>query len=110
MTFKNPQNEMKVEYTSKFSREDLLEAAKSIVTKDRNNTYGEPEDAFQVIAEYWSVYLQNKYDVKVNSSDVALMLDLVKLARLTQNPTHYDSIVDSIGYMACYGETIKKNF
>lgn len=93
-----------------FSRIDLLDAAKSIVTKDRNNTYGEPEDAFQVIADYWSVYLQKKYNVKVNSSDVALMMNLVKIARLTQKPTHYDSIVDSIGYMACYGETIRKNF
>ena len=95
---------------SKYSREELLETAKNIVTKDRNNTYGEPEDAFQVIADYWSVYLKNKYNIQVSSSDVALMMNLMKIARLTQSPTHHDSITDAIGYLACYGETIKKNF
>jgi hypothetical protein len=38
------------------------------------------------------------------------MMNLMKIARLTQSPTHHDSITDAIGYLACYGETIKKNF
>jgi hypothetical protein len=85
-------------------RERLLQEAITIVTNDRNTTYGEPEDAFQLIADYWNVYLQAKYDIVLETADVPLLMGLMKLARLTTNPHHRDSMVDVAGYMACLAE------
>lgn len=85
-------------------RERLLQEAIVIVTNDRNTTYGEPEDAFQLIAEYWNVYLQARYDITLEAADVPLLMALMKLARLTSNPHHHDSAVDVAGYMACLAE------
>lgn len=85
-------------------RERLLQEALAIVTNDRNTTYGEPEDAFALIADYWSVYLKAKYDVTLVTADVPLLMALMKLARLTTNPHHHDSMVDAAGYMACLAE------
>ena len=39
------------------TRSGILDAAKQIVTKDRNARYGEPEDNFSVIAECFVVCL-----------------------------------------------------
>ena len=85
-------------------RERLLQEALAIVTNDRNTTYGEPEDAFQLIADYWSAYLKAKYDITLVTADVPLLMALMKLARLTTNPHHHDSMVDVAGYMACLAE------
>ena len=35
-------------------RSEILETAAKIVTGGKNKQYGEPEDNFAVIAEYWS--------------------------------------------------------
>ena len=85
-------------------RERLLQEAIVVVSNDRNTTYGEPEDAFELIADYWSVYLKAKYDITLVTADVPLLMTLMKLARLTHNPHHHDSQVDAAGYMACLAE------
>lgn len=90
-------------------RERLLQEAIAIVSNDRNTTYGEPEDAFALIADYWSVYLKAKYDVTLVTADVPLLMALMKLARLTTNPHHHDSQVDAAGYMACLAEVPKED-
>ena len=90
-------------------RERLLQEAIGIVSNDRNTTYGEPEDAFALIADYWSVYLKAKYDVTLTTADVPLLMALMKLARLTTNPHHHDSQVDVAGYMACLAEVPKED-
>lgn len=90
------------------NRSDFLTAATNIVTKDRNLQYGEPEDAFALIAEYWSVYLGQKYRISITLLDAAMLMELMKIARLTNNPLHEDSVIDAIGYMACYGEIASK--
>ena len=89
-------------------RERLLQEAIAIVTNDRNTTYGEPEDAFQLIADYWNTYLQAKYEIRLETADVPLLMALMKLARLTRNPHHHDSMVDVAGYMACLAEVPKE--
>jgi hypothetical protein len=82
------------------SREALLREAISIVTDDRESVSDEPEDNFRQIADYWSLHL----DTHVRSHDVAIMMTLLKLARLKSSPTSRDGWVDSAGYMACGGE------
>lgn len=77
----------------------LLEAIK-IVTQDRNNTYGGPEDSFKTIANLWSAYTGHTY----STGDVAIFLSLLKIARLKNSPYHRDSWVDLAGYAACGAE------
>lgn len=89
----------------------LLEAALCVL-KDRNQAYGTPEANFGNIANLWNSYLSAKTGVNllatpfVTSVDVALMMDLVKTARLATNPTHGDSWVDKAGYAACGGDIV----
>jgi|TARA_R110000744_G_scaffold367386_1_gene476860 capsule polysaccharide export protein KpsE/RkpR len=82
------------------SRADILDTAKQYVTQDRQNTHGKPEDSFSRIAAYWSVYLEGE----VTSKDVAVMMTMLKLARLDANPTNADNWIDACGYLACGGE------
>ena len=86
-------------------REKLLDDAKTIITSDRNNTYGEPEDIFGIIADYWSIYL----DTVITSTDVGNMMGLFKIARISANKFHEDSYTDAIGYIACAGELALAN-
>ena len=81
-------------------RSEILDTAKAIVTKDRNATHGNPEDSFALIAKYWSAHL----GVAVTSTDVSILMALLKIARLNVTPEHSDSWVDLAGYAACGGE------
>ena len=82
------------------TRKELLDAAKQIVTQDRNAQHGEPEDTFGLIAAYWSAHL----DHPVSSADVSVMMTLLKLALLKTNPTNIDNWLDGCGYLACGAE------
>lgn len=84
-------------------RAQILGEALSIVTKDRNAAYGNPEDNFQNIADYWNTYLtqSKKVDIVITPVDVAYLMILMKMARLTTNPLHSDSLTDVVGYAAC---------
>ena len=85
-------------------REHVLDEAKKCVLQDRNSTYGKPEDNFRRIAELWTAYLNIRpkdKDAPITPTDVAQMMVLMKMARLAHNPTHKDSWVDGIGYLAC---------
>ena len=81
-------------------RSAILAAATDCVCRDRNSTYGEPENGFALIAAYWSAHL----DHPVSAADVAVMMALLKLARIKANPAHADSWIDGAGYLACGGE------
>jgi hypothetical protein len=81
----------------------LAEAAK-IITKDRNSAYGEPEDNFGRIARLWAGWLQTE----ISTVDVAMLLLLVKIARLRATPTHMDSWTDIAGYAACGAEVASR--
>lgn len=82
------------------NRSQILDAAKQIVTEDRNAQHGEPEDSFGLIAAYWSAHL----DHNVSPGDVAVMMTLLKLARLKANPENIDNWLDGCGYLACGAE------
>ena len=89
-----------------YSRGGLLDRAKEIITNDRLNTHGQPEDSFRRIADLWSGYLT----VGVHEQDVAVMMALVKVARIMENPQHADNWIDGAGYFACGGEVaLRKN-
>lgn len=87
----------------KTPREQLLEEAIQITTQDRNQAHGNPEDNFKNIAGFWSTYLTASCgcEIIVSPQDVGHMMMLQKIARLSTNPQHYDSLLDVAGYAAC---------
>jgi len=81
-------------------RSEILDTAKEYVTKDRAAAHGDAESNFSLIGLYWSAHL----GTFVGPEDVAVMMTLMKLARIKANPMHVDSWVDGCGYLACGGE------
>ena len=71
----------------------MLEAHK-IINGERQNTYGDPEDSFELIAQYWSTYL----DDDISAKDVAMMMVLFKIARIAGSSDE-DSFRDAAGYL-----------
>jgi hypothetical protein len=82
-------------------RADILATASEYVTIDRATTHGDAEDNFRRIADLWTAYLGVD---DITSIDVAVMLALLKVARIRSNPTHADNWIDIAGYAACGGE------
>lgn len=82
------------------TRKECLEQAMGCVLRDRNNEYGGPEDSFGVIANFWSVYVGKK----IYPHDVAMMMSLLKIARIKANKGYADGYIDLAGYAACGAE------
>lgn len=78
-------------------REECLRRACEIVNGQREQSYGTPEDNFKVIAELWSTYLE----ADVSAVDVAMMMSLLKIARIRSGSFTEDSFIDLAGYAAC---------
>lgn len=90
-------------------RAEILDKAKEIVTQDREQNYGSPEDTFSVIADLWTIYIREKCvgvnaDVCLSPSDVAIMMILLKIGRVAGGRFKDDNYVDIAGYAACGGE------
>ena len=91
------------------TRKEILDAAAEIVTKDREEQYGAPEDNFGLIAELWGDYLSYVGlsfggRVVVRPETVANMMILMKIARSATGKPKVDNWVDIAGYAACGGE------
>lgn len=94
------------------TRSGILEAAKKCVCQDRNNQYGDPENNFELIARLWRAYLnatglgfgKDEEQTMITAEDVAVMMCLLKIARIATGEQKADSWIDAIGYMACGGE------
>ena len=82
------------------TRAEILDAAKKIVTGDREKQYGSPEDNFGVIARLWSVNEGREF----TPVDVAMMMTLLKVARIETGHYKADSYIDACGYLACAAE------
>ena len=82
------------------TRSEILDLAKTYVTQDRAATHGNAERNFGLIAVYWSAHL----DANVTAADVAVMMTLLKLARLKSNIGNLENWTDGCGYLACGGE------
>lgn len=87
------------------NRANTLEKAKEIVCGHRENEYGSPEDNFKTIADFWSVYK----GVEFTANDVAMMMALLKIARIRTGTATEDSYVDLAGYAACGAEINSNN-
>ena len=81
--------------------EQLLSEASNLDAGARQRDYGTPYENHLRIAALWNVYLARKRNKSrlVSAYDVSVMMMLLKIARLMQNPSH-DSHVDLAGYAA----------
>jgi hypothetical protein len=88
-----------------YDKARLLDTAKATVS-GRGKNYGKPEDNFARIALHWDTFLCNRYGSTpaLTPGDVAVMMCLMKIARLENDPTHADSWIDLAGYAACGAE------
>ena len=82
------------------TREEILSKAKECVCGQREQDYGSPEHNFQLIADLWTDYLGRL----ISTTDVAMMMALLKIARIKNGGGTGDSFVDLAGYAACGGE------
>ena len=82
------------------NRSTILSTANAAVTADRQATHGKPENTFGLIAAYWSAHL----DQPISAADVAVMMGLLKIARIKTTPDHVDNWIDLAGHAACGGE------
>jgi hypothetical protein len=91
------------------TRPEILDSAKACVCGQREQDYGGPEDNFKIIAAFWETYLRGRCvggdaDVTILPEDVAMMMALLKIARIHTGRGTLDSFVDLAGYAACGGE------
>ena len=80
----------------------ILNEAQSIIYGDREKTYGAPDKNLKAIAGYWANHLHTRFGVyhDISPEDVCIMMVLLKAARLGNDITHRDSLVDAVGYLA----------
>lgn len=88
------------------ARAALLRRAERLITQDRNDRYGGPEDNFSAIAGHWTWWLRAKLrpGEEVSPWDVAQMMCGLKQARAMADPAGADHYADQLGYGAIAGE------
>jgi len=101
--------------------DSLMEAHKTI-TGDRQDSYGAPENSFQLIANYWSTYLGHLEETLINdmnldpttylglpplkAKDVAHMMLLLKTDRCSGQASCRDNYIDIQGYAAIAADVL----
>ena len=81
-------------------RAEILHEAEKCICGQREQDYGSPEDNFSIIAGMWTEYTGKE----ITALDVAMMMCLLKIARIKNGGGTGDSFVDLCGYGACGGE------
>lgn len=87
------------------TRPEILQKAEACVCGHREQEYGSPENNFQTIADLWRAYK----GIDFTAVDVAMMMALLKIARIQSGTATEDSFVDLAGYAACGGEIATNN-
>ena len=81
-------------------RGEILDEAKRLVTKDREEEHGEAQDIYDDLASLWSMRLK----IGIDSGQVMLMMNDLKSTRAWHMPRNHDNYVDMAGYAALAGE------
>jgi len=82
----------------------IASEAISLVTGNRQASYGHPSKNFQDIADLWSVILSTG----VTAEQVALCMVQVKISRELNAPKR-DNLVDAIGYLLTYDACLEED-
>lgn len=93
---------------------EMLEHTISLVGGQRAKDYGDKTLNHERIARLWDMWLEETRasngspelvpDGKISAYDVAMMMLMVKIARLMHSPGHADSHVDIAGYASILEE------
>ena len=88
----------------------ILDQAKKLVSKERENKHGDKVVNHENISRLWTGYLQNKtkLNIVILPEDVANLMALLKIARSQGGSFNLDDFVDACGYSAIAGEIISK--
>jgi hypothetical protein len=90
------------------NRAEILQTADKYVSNDREAQYGSPEENFTVVGDLWNTYLGSRISQGIDAEDVAVMLSLLKIARIASGQTKDDNYIDACGYLALAGEIATK--
>lgn len=97
-------------------RSVILQEAATVINGDRDVDYGDPIDDFSVTAKMWEAYLRRIMEtrnldvVMIDPHDVAVLMMLVKVSRLTQSPEKRDHWLDIAGYAGCGWEVVEQTY
>ena len=83
--------------------EDLFDEVRLALT-ERGKFYGSSRTNHERISELWSAFLGDY----ISPMQVAACMSLVKFSRLSESPSHGDSLKDAIGYLAIYNQILKE--
>jgi hypothetical protein len=88
------------------ARSELLRGAENAVNGDRNAQYGDPRADFLRTADMWNAYIAGVMErqdgcIDLKTHDVAAMMCLLKISRISWSPEKQDSWMDLAGYAAC---------
>lgn len=78
------------------NRDEALSGAGELINGQRATDYGDARTNFTDIAKLWSPIL----GIEIPPWQVALCMNQLKVARLFKTPSHEDSWMDGIGYLA----------
>lgn len=95
---------------------NCLKEANEVINGDRQDSHGNPEDSFSLIAKYWDAYVSKLYGLDTIKTkvqvlkplDVAHMMMLFKIARMSGQKPHRDNYVDCAGYSAIAADRLLK--
>jgi len=103
-SMKEPELQKTIGETNPMTRASILAEAAKIVTTDREQQYGSPEDNFGLAARYWTIL----FDKHISAHGVAMAMTLLKMARIQSGQVKPDNYVDGCGYLACGAEIAGK--
>lgn len=81
------------------TRKEILDRA-AVIVGGKDSQHGNAENNFDKIARLWHAYK----GVPFTSKDVAVMMILLKVARIASGHQNDDNWTDIAGYAACGGE------
>ena len=81
---------------------ETLKVAASLISGDRAKKHGDMFHSHDLIAKFWSVYI----DKTLEAHDVACMMALLKIARTQCGETNPDDYIDIAGYAGIAGELV----
>ena len=85
-------------------RGTILDKAKETINGARQDAYGNPEDNFSAIAKLWTAYT----GIEFTAHDVAMMMALLKVARIKGGAGREDSYIDMCGYAALAADMLRQ--
>jgi len=84
---------------------EMLIATVELIGGHRAEDYGDKLVNHERIAALWNMWLRERnLNDKIEAYDVAMMMMLVKIARLMNSPGHQDSHIDIAGYASILEE------